>query len=154
MLLFDWCKHRVGNRLEFAFDLRVFDGIRGFGLRGEVRVIAQLAEGKRVGDGDELPEREIRAVHVDGLVVFARYANELDLHDEETGPVSRPRLDQLLRARKNTVTAMEKVVVPVPGAALTNTSTVSFAVSTNGRAVGADARTTPPVWPMVEAWTK
>lgn len=145
MLLFDRRQNRVGNRRKFAFDLRVFSHVRLLGLRGEVRMFGQLADGKRVSDGDKLPKGEISAVHVNGLVVFTRYTNELDLHDEETGPVSRPRLDQLLRARKNTLTAMEKVVVPVPGAALTNTSTVSFAVSVSGRAVGADARTTPPV---------
>lgn len=110
-----------------------------------MRVVAQLAQGERVGDGDELPKREINAVHVNGLVIFTRGADVSDLHDEETGPVSRPRFDQALRGMKYTMMSIVNVVAPVPGAAFTSTSTVSFVVSVSGRAVTALARITPPV---------
>lgn len=123
-------------------------------MRGEVRVFGQLAQGKRVGDGDELPKREISAVHVNGRMVLARGAGVFDLHDEETGPVSRPRSDQAFTGRKNTVMVTVNAVVPVVGAAFTSTSMVSLVVSVNGRAVTAEARATPPVWPMVDAAMK
>jgi len=47
----------LSNRLDFAFDLRVFSHVRLLRLRGEVRVVAQLADSKEVGDGDEFPKR-------------------------------------------------------------------------------------------------
>lgn len=110
-----------------------------------MRVFAQLAQGKRIGDGDELPQREISAVHVDGRVVLSGSAGVFDLHGEETGPVSRPRSDQAFTGRKNTVMVTVNAVVPVVGAAFTSTSMVSLVVSVSGSAVTAEARATPPV---------
>lgn len=144
----------LGSHLDFAFDLRVFNHVRLLGLCGEVRVIAQLADSKEVSDGDKLPKREIDAVHVDGLVVFTRCADVLDLHDEETGPVARPRSYQAFTGRKNTVMVTVNAVVPVVGAAFTSTSIVSLVVSVSGSAVTAEARATPPVWPTVDAAMK
>lgn len=144
----------LGNHLDFAFDLRVFNHVRLLGLCGEVRVVAQLADSKEVSDGDELPKREIDAVHVDGLVVFTRCADVLDLHDEETGPVARPRSYQAFTGRKNTVMVTVNAVVPVVGAAFTSTSIVSLVVSVSGSAVTAEARATPPVCPTVDAAMK
>lgn len=145
MLFFDRRKCHIGDRDELVFDLCVFNHVRLLGLCCEVRVIAQLADSKEAGDGDELPERKIDAVHVNRLVVFTRCADVLDLHDEETGPVSRPRSYQAFTGRKNTVMVTVNAVVPVVGAAFTSTSIVSLVVSVSGSAVTAEARATPPV---------
>lgn len=154
VLLFNSRKSRGGHCDEFVFDLCVLDHIRWLGLGLEVRVVAQLAKSERAGDGDELAQGKVGAVHVDRLVVFTRSADVFDLHDEETGPVSQPRFDQAFTGRKNTVMVTVNEVVPVVGAAFTSTSTVSFVVSVNGSAVTAEARATPPVWPIVDAAMK
>ena len=93
-----------------------------------MRVPGQLADGKPVGDGHELAQGEVLPVHMDGLVALARGAGVLNLHDEETGPVSRPRSYQALRGWKYTMMVTVPVALaPVP---VITTSIVSFRVGT------------------------